>query len=124
MAYARHSVHFDRHRILTCHWSLMMTTLLHHPYAHGSGSVDVQLDLSLNDIDDMTTELANLVKDAKAAQRKVGCVIQQFGGNTYFTYDDASRAQLEISLIAALVVPKADVHVTQESGRSATWKKY
>lgn len=95
-----------------------MNTLIHRALSPHAGRVDARLDLSPNDIDEMTSELATLFKDAREAKRKVGCVLQQFGADFYFSYDDGNRNQLETSLVAALVVvPKPDVHVTRESSQ-------
>jgi hypothetical protein len=101
-----------------------MLTIFYHPATTYSPGIEVILDMSLKDVDEVTDELTAMFKEASKAKRKVGCVIRQFGGTTYFTYDDATRAQLEISLIAALIVPKSDVHVSQDSGGSETWDKF
>lgn len=100
-----------------------MIQLLHHPYAPGNGSVDILLDLSPSDISEMPDKLPGMFQDAEAAGRKVGSIVRQFGGDTYFTYDEATRAQLEISLISALALPKTDVNVTQNCRRQEQWER-
>lgn len=101
-----------------------MFTILHHPAAPYSPGIQVCLDMAIKDVDEVTSELTALFKHAKETKRKVGCVIRQYGGNSYFSYDEATRPQLEIALIAALSTPKTDVHVSQDSGGSAAWDKY
>lgn len=102
----------------------MMSALFYHPAAPYSAGITVLLDVLIKDIDGQTDELTRIFKDAKTKKRKVGCVIRQFGGNSYFTYEDANRVNLELMLIAALIMPKTDIHVSQDSGGGASWHKY
>lgn len=90
-----------------------MITLLHHPTGSHSAGIKVLLDIALKDLDSVPDDIRDLIKEAKTLNRKVACILRQLGGDTYFTYDPANRSQLEISLIAALAVPKTDVHVSQ-----------
>lgn len=101
-----------------------MITLLHHPTGPHSPGITVLLDIALKDLDGLPDDVRDLIKEAKTLNRKAACIVRQFGGNTYFTYDPANQAQLEVSLIAALAVPQADVHITQHAGGHAKWEKY
>ena len=90
-----------------------MINLLHHPEGPLTYHLRVLLDINAADIELLPDELGDLFSAAQSQNRKVGCIQRGFGGDTYFTYDPANQAQHEISLIAALSVPKADVHVEQ-----------
>ena len=98
-----------------------MITLIRHPAAHYTGHYEVLLDVVIQDLKEPTDETRALITEACAASRKVGCILRQFGGNTYFSYDPVNQAQLEVSLLAALAVPKTDVHVEQSSGGRGKW---
>ena len=95
-----------------------MITLLTHPEGPWTYRQTVLLDVTLKDINEPPDEARSLFNEAKVNNRKVGCIQRYFGGDTYFTYDPAIQAQHEISLIAALAIPKADVHVTQNAGEN------
>ena len=44
------------------------------------------------------------------------------GVDSYFTYDPANQALIEISLLAALAVPNTEVQVTQNQTRGERWR--
>lgn len=90
-----------------------MITVLHHPGAAYSPKVRVLFDIAPDDLEELSVEVHDLFEEAKSLRREVGCILRQFGGDTLFTYEPANRFQFEISLIAALAVPKTDVHVSQ-----------
>jgi hypothetical protein len=90
-----------------------MITVLHHPRDSYSPEIRVLLNVSLVDLEKIPAEAHVLFKEAKSPKREVGCILRQFGGDTFFTYEPANRFQLEMSLIAALAVPKTDIHVSQ-----------
>lgn len=91
-----------------------MITLFLYPATSRTLSVTALLEITPKDVDHCTYELTRLFNEAKASKRKVGCVVRQIGGDSYFTYDDANRVNLELMLIAALIVPKAEVYVTRD----------
>lgn len=93
-----------------------MITLVRHTAAHFLGNYEVLLDVKLLDLKEPTEETCALIKEAMATHRKVGCILRQFGGDTFFTYEPVNQAQHEVSLLAALAFPKADVYVEQRSG--------
>ena len=101
-----------------------MITLLLHTNVSRYQEVEVLLDITLKDLDEPTEEIRAVLKEAKTLNRKVAGILRQLGGNTFITYDPANQAQLEVSLIEALATPKADIHVTQESGGYGKWQKY
>ena len=101
-----------------------MITLLLHTNVSRYQEVEVLLDITLKDLDEPTEEIRAVLKEAQTLNRKVAGILRQTGGNTFITYDPANQAQLEVSLIEALATPKADVHVTQESGGYGKWQKY
>ena len=101
-----------------------MITLLTRPDGPFTSRQTVLLDITIKDIEAPPAEARDLFTQAKAQGRKVACIQRHFGGDMYFTYDPASQAQLEISLIAALAPPTVEVHITQQAGGRTKWEKY
>ena len=100
-----------------------MITIINRPQAPYVPSLEVLLDLSLNDVDTPSDELKALLKECKTTKRKVGCVLQQYAPSVYFSYDPANQAHTEAGLLAALCMPKPEIHVSQASG-GESWAKY
>ena len=99
-----------------------MITLLNIIDRRGAGQVEVLLDIGTKDFTAPSPALKKLLAECKPTKRRVGCISRTSGTSTFFTYDPENQAQVETSLIAALTVPKSDVHVTQEGSRE--WDKY
>jgi hypothetical protein len=99
-----------------------MITLLNIIDSCGASQVEVLLDIGAKDFAAPSPTLKKLLTECKTTKRKVGCISRTSGATTFFTYDPANQAQVEASLIAALSIPKSEVHVTQE--RSSEWANY
>lgn len=93
-----------------------MITLLKRTTGPTADQVEVILDIASKDDPKLSTDARALIKDASSSGRKVGCVIRKFGGDTYFTYESAARADLEVCLVSAMLTPQAQVHVTTSAG--------
>ena len=93
-----------------------MLTLIKRPYGRGAGSLDVLLDVSLNDFDAPSEELKALLKQCKTTKLKVGHVLQRDTPSLYFSYDHANQTAHESALLATLCMPKPEVHVSQSTG--------
>jgi hypothetical protein len=78
--------------------------------------VNVFLDIGPADFDNFTEAVKDSVAVAKRANRKVGCIVRTYGGETWFTYAEAVQAQLEVQLIAAHATPHTAVQVNCHSG--------
>ena len=98
-----------------------MITLLHHPDGPIQNRVKVLLCVTPEALDDPDESLVVLFDEAQTTGRKVGCIVRHFGGNSYFTFAPSQQQQLEISLLAALATPTAEMHVTHDSGRNHKW---
>ncbi len=98
-----------------------MITLIKRPPGCPAGALDVRLDVSLNDFNTPSDELKALFKECKNTKRKVGCIVQQYTPSFYFSYDPANQGRTESSLLAALCMPKPEVHVSQDSG-GESWR--
>ncbi len=98
-----------------------MITLFHHAEGPVQNRVKVLLDVTPVAVDEMDDSLNTILNEAQDSGRAVGGVFRYFGGNSYFTYDPAQRPQLEVSLLAALATPKAEMYVTQDSGSNDKW---
>ena len=98
-----------------------MITLLHHPDGPIQNRVKVLLCVTPEALDEPDESLLALLDEAQNTGRKVGCIIRDFGGSSYFTFAPSQQSQLEISLLAALATPKAEMHITQDSGSNDKW---
>lgn len=90
-----------------------MITLFHHPDGPIQNRVKVLLCVTPEALDEPDESLVALIDEAQTAGRKVGCIVRDFGGNSYFTFAPSQQQQLEISLLAALTTPRAETYVTQ-----------
>ena len=90
-----------------------MITLFHHPEGPSSYRVRAMLCVSPSDIDELDETAEAFFAEALAAGRQVGCIVRYCGGNSYFSYAPWQQPQLEISLLTALTIPKAETYVTQ-----------
>lgn len=102
-----------------------MITLVAHVCPRNRGFEAIYLEVALTDVS--SSDLAAvkpIVAEAKKLKREVGMVVRQFGGNDYFTYDPANRAQLESQLLGAAIAKATEVHVNGENMEAQTWNKY
>ena len=90
-----------------------MITLMKTIDHRGDTLIEVSLDVSLKNYGEPASELRELFEQCRSTKRKVGSIWRKFGGNTYFTYDPNYQPQVEVALLAALSMPKSEVHVTQ-----------
>lgn len=98
-----------------------MFTLFHNPDGPLQNRVKVLLCVTPEVFDDPDESLLVLFDGAQTSGRKVGCIIRAFGGSSYFTFAPSQQSQLEITLLAALATPKAEMHITQDSGSNDKW---
>jgi hypothetical protein len=99
-----------------------MITLLTTPNVLCFSNIRVFLDVAVKDFPELPEEATELLKEATSNGRKVGCIARKYGVDSYFTYDPANQALIEISLLAALAVPNTEVQVTQNQTRGERWR--
>lgn len=102
-----------------------MITLVVHLHPLNRGLDATYLEVAPTDVQASDAAVTKpIFAEAKKLKREVGMIVHQYGGNDYFTYDPANRAQLESQLLGAAIAKATEVHVNGVNMEAQSWNKY
>ena len=98
-----------------------MFTFIHCTRERVGRTLTVTLDTNPSDVmaGDETTR--QMVAEAKKAKRKFCAIYREHVGTTWFTYDPANQAQVEVQLLTMIAAPHTEVHVNAATGGIESW---
>lgn len=86
--------------------------------------IQVLLDIGPGDFVVIGETAQDIVLGARIRDRKAGCVLRDYGGETWFTYEPSSQALLELQLVAQVCSSPAFVEAGSQSGGGAQCNTY